>query len=163
GKSTVLAEAIRQILQRKPPKKENAEDEAEQPADDTQRRQFWRTSGQRLIAGMRYLGQWEERCEMVIEELAETGSVLCVEAVLEDRSRVKPGAIGDGLLGSPSPVAQGFTRALTQADILTAFQRETGLPEQLLRDDLPLSHDEVLSAFRNAVLGQEAACQAAAG
>jgi ATP-dependent Clp protease ATP-binding subunit ClpC len=279
GKSTVLAEAIRQVLQRKPPKEKNETDETEQPTDDTQRRQFWRTNGQRLIAGMRYLGQWEERCETVIEELGETSSVLCVEDLLElvrvggrepggsvaaffqpylergelrmvgeattaeldacrrllpgfadlfqvvrvpeftsaqarqvldrllnegsrhlrmelapgladlvyrlfrrfqpyaafpgrsaafvrhvldDVLRVKPRATGERLPGSPSPVAQGFT-TLSPAHILSVFQRETGLPEHLLRDDLPLPHDEVLAAFRNAVLGQETACQAASG
>src|SRR5204863_8817913 len=49
------------------------------------------------------------------------------------------------------------------ADVLAEFQRETGLPEKLLRDDLPLPHEEVLAEFRTAVLGQEAACQVAAG
>ena len=58
---------------------------------------------------------------------------------------------------------QSGRREITQGDALTRFQRETGLPEVLLRDDLPLPHEQVLSDLRVAVLGQEAACQAAAG
>src|SRR5262249_7019168 len=37
----------------------------------------------RLIAGMKYLGQWEERCEEVIEELARLPGVLCVDRLLD--------------------------------------------------------------------------------
>jgi ATP-dependent Clp protease ATP-binding subunit ClpC len=52
---------------------------------------------------------------------------------------------------------------LKSSDVLAEFQRETGLPERLLRDDVPLPHEQVLADFRAAVLGQEAACQSAAG
>jgi ATP-dependent Clp protease ATP-binding subunit ClpC len=81
GKSTVLAEAVRQLQRSKPKQEEIKQEDSDD--DREQRRQFWRTSGQRLIAGMKYLGQWEERCEQVIGELAENGSVLCVEELLE--------------------------------------------------------------------------------
>ena len=76
GRTTVLVEAIRRLARGKikpaPPSEESAP-----------KRRFWLTSGQRLIAGMKYLGQWEERLEKVIEELAETRSVLCVDELLE--------------------------------------------------------------------------------
>jgi ATP-dependent Clp protease ATP-binding subunit ClpC len=274
GKSTVLAEAVRQLRRRKP-----KQSDAKRPDDDDtpreERRQFWRTSGQRLIAGMKYLGQWEERCEQVIGELAETGSVLCVEELLElirvgsrepggstaaffqpylergelrmvaeattaeldacrrllpgfadafqivrvpefspgDARRVLDRLLSEGARNLRLELEPGLadlvyrlfrrfqpyaafpgrsaafvrhlldhvgrrphrgkdlepltnpraTAGLTAADVLAEFQRETGLPERLLRDDLPLPHEQVLDAFRAAVLGQEAACQAAAG
>ncbi len=44
---------------------------------------LWRTSAARLIAGMRYLGQWEERCEQVVAELGRIKGILCVENLLE--------------------------------------------------------------------------------
>ena len=44
---------------------------------------MWLTNGARLIAGMQYLGQWEERCEEVINELNELQGILCVENLLE--------------------------------------------------------------------------------
>jgi ATP-dependent Clp protease ATP-binding subunit ClpC len=44
---------------------------------------LWRTSAARLIAGMRYLGQWEERCEEVVGEVRALGGILCLENLLD--------------------------------------------------------------------------------
>jgi len=44
---------------------------------------YWRTSASRLIAGMKYLGQWEERCERIIDELSRIDGVLCIDNLLE--------------------------------------------------------------------------------
>ncbi|HTN75725.1 MAG TPA: hypothetical protein VL096_10785, partial [Pirellulaceae bacterium] len=254
GKSTVLLDAIRQ-LPRKVAKQPSATD-----ASNKQKRRFWLTSGARLIAGMKYLGQWEERCEQMIGELAESGSVLCFENLLEllrvggresnasvaafllpyiERGELRviaeattaeldacrqllPGfadlfqivrvpelsaadgrclldtmlqqgarnarlELEDGLAGliyrlfkrfQPYAAIPGRSAAfvrhllddaartqrtrLTQHDVLVRFGRESGLPEVLLRDDLALPHAEVLDTFRQAVLHQEPACQAAA-
>jgi ATP-dependent Clp protease ATP-binding subunit ClpC len=279
GKTTVLVEAIRQYLRerREAAKKRPVVNSDETATEHTaeQVRQFWLTSGQRLIAGMKYLGQWEERCEQAIEELGETGSVLCAQDLLElvrvgDREpgasvaaflmpylqrgelrliaettpaeldacrrllpgladlfqvihvrefsaadarivldklldegrrnlkleletgladliyrlykRFQPYAAFPGrsanfvrqLLDDAARAARGVRSAtegvpssasprVTHDRVLARFQRETGLPERLLRDDLPLPHEEVLAEFRANVLGQEAACQAAAG
>ena len=271
GKTTVLVEAIRLYLRERRAKKGSGVNSGNGAADGKREpelipdplvlRQFWLTSGQRLIAGMKYLGQWEERCEKAIDELSETSSVLCVEDLLElvrvgdsdpgasvaaffmpylQRGelrlvaevtpteldacrRLLPGLadlfqviqirefspadarivlgklLEDGqrnlkleldtnladliyrLYKRFQPYAAfpgrsvNFVRQLldeaardgikrvTADRVLIRFQRETGLPERLLRDDLPLPHEEVLGAFRAAVLGQEAACQAAAG
>ncbi|CAN5431598.1 hypothetical protein BH23VER1_BH23VER1_03020 [soil metagenome] len=46
-------------------------------------RLFWLTSAGRLVAGMRYLGQWEERLEQVIDETAAIEGTLCIENLLE--------------------------------------------------------------------------------
>ena len=79
GKTTVLGEAIRHVLRRQ----HQATDASQAARTVGAKGEFWRTSGPRLIAGMQYLGQWEERCEKVIEELAETNGTLCVEDLLE--------------------------------------------------------------------------------
>lgn len=42
---------------------------------------IWLTNGGRLIAGMKYLGQWEERCEQVINALSSFSGWLCVESI----------------------------------------------------------------------------------
>jgi ATP-dependent Clp protease ATP-binding subunit ClpC len=47
-------------------------------------------------------------------------------------------------------------------DVIAHFVEQTGLPEIFLRDAVPLAHSEVLEAFRNQVIGQDAACEAAA-
>src|SRR5262249_43655641 len=52
--------------------------------------------------------------------------------------------------------------ALTADRVLKPFVRRTGLPELFLRDEVPLTRDEVLEEFRRQVIGQEEACAAAA-
>ncbi|MCC7510267.1 MAG: ATP-dependent Clp protease ATP-binding subunit [Planctomycetes bacterium] len=69
GKTSVLVAASREIER----KRESGDD----------RRLFWQTSGSRLIAGTPYLGQWEERLEEALEQLAAIDGVLCVENLLE--------------------------------------------------------------------------------
>lgn len=44
---------------------------------------YWRTSAARVIAGMRYLGQWEQRCEEVVDELGRIDGVLCIDNLLD--------------------------------------------------------------------------------
>ncbi|MEW7972769.1 MAG: AAA family ATPase [Candidatus Thiodiazotropha endolucinida] len=64
GKSTVLADAIRQ---------------AHRPKGTKQRRWFWRTTSQRIIANSRYLGEWQQAVEDMVEELDESNGVLWVD------------------------------------------------------------------------------------
>lgn len=73
GKTSVLVEAVRQI--------ERLEKDGDEHAKS--RHRYWLTSGSRLIAGMQYLGEWQERCEQVIGELSEIGGVLCFENLHE--------------------------------------------------------------------------------
>ncbi len=63
GKTTIIMEAARRLAGTEMNKKPR----------------FWMSSANRLIAGMKYLGQWEERCEEVIRELEEADGVLCVD------------------------------------------------------------------------------------
>lgn len=71
GKTTIFAAAVRDMERKL--KKENP----------SEKRRFWLTSASRLIAGMRYLGQWEERLEEVIAELQKIDGVLVIENLLE--------------------------------------------------------------------------------
>ncbi|MEW5847587.1 MAG: AAA family ATPase [Myxococcota bacterium] len=43
------------------------------------RRDVWRVDGNRFIAGMMYVGQWEERARKLMEELVDTGDILYVD------------------------------------------------------------------------------------
>jgi ATP-dependent Clp protease ATP-binding subunit ClpC len=255
GKTTLLADAVRQ-LERLPAASQPEVDG--RPADQ-ERLHFWLTSAGRLIAGMQYLGQWEERCQQIIAELRQASGVLCVENLL-DLALAGGHDAGDGiatfflpylergelrLVGEATPseltalrrflpgfvdlfqivsvaplersaalevldrlalarrqqsgvaVAEGvpalaydlFRRfcpydtfpgetarffddllhrigkqdgQVAAAATIAAFVHRTGLPERLLRDDLPVSFDEVLADFRREVIGQEEACRAAA-
>jgi ATP-dependent Clp protease ATP-binding subunit ClpC len=72
GKTTVLVEAVRLL-----------EQERDEEGRKNRQRRFWLTGGGRIVAGMKYLGQWEERCERMVDELSQIGGVLCVENLLE--------------------------------------------------------------------------------
>ncbi|MGV3663911.1 MAG: AAA family ATPase [Prosthecobacter sp.] len=75
GKSTIITDAARRMARLA------AEDEDTDKSLRTWR--CWRGSGARLIAGMKYLGQWEERCEEFIKKLAGIEGVFCAENLLE--------------------------------------------------------------------------------
>src|ERR1044072_9752185 len=70
GKTSILVDAVR-IVERKA------------RSTDEKLPRIWTSSAARLIAGMKYLGQWEERCERVIEELARIDGVIAFEDLLE--------------------------------------------------------------------------------
>ncbi|MBC7817445.1 MAG: ATP-dependent Clp protease ATP-binding subunit [Planctomycetaceae bacterium] len=263
GKTTVLVEAIRQIA------RTNAGAKKEKAAKP---RQFWLTTGQRLIAGMKYLGQWEERLEEVIRELHEIEGTLCVESLLDlvriggceptdslaafcipyvqrgelrllaEASpteldacrRLLPGLVDLFQVATVAPLDRtATTRVLTRiADtqtrsanevsssaqspshtprtsdlaaertvqlfhrfepyralpgdavpfwrdvleraareklpevtspfVVAQFARRTGISNLFLQDDLPLPREDVLTAFRRDIIGQDAACETAA-
>lgn len=70
GKTAVVYEAVTRIV-----KGEAPAELAEVP--------IWQVSGGRLIAGMKYLGQWQERVIALIEEVKETGTILFAENLIE--------------------------------------------------------------------------------
>jgi ATP-dependent Clp protease ATP-binding subunit ClpC len=75
GKTSLLLDAVR-VVER------DARSNVE--TNELQRlHRFWTSSASRLIAGMKYLGQWEERCEIIIQELARIDGVIAFEDLLE--------------------------------------------------------------------------------
>ncbi|MCI0660992.1 MAG: AAA family ATPase [Acidobacteria bacterium] len=78
GKTAVLIEAVRRIERDLRPG-----DDDEDSESDFSPYRYWLTSGARLISGMKYLGEWQERCELVIEELSKINGGLCLENLLE--------------------------------------------------------------------------------
>jgi ATP-dependent Clp protease ATP-binding subunit ClpC len=81
GKSAVIVDAVRQIERQFKSTKSTADEDEDE--DAAYEHKFWLTNGARMIAGMQYLGQWEQRCERVIEELSNINGVLCVESLLD--------------------------------------------------------------------------------
>ncbi|MCC6234712.1 MAG: ATP-dependent Clp protease ATP-binding subunit [Verrucomicrobiales bacterium] len=84
GKTTLLLDAAKRLA-RLGDAPGDAGVDAEGPASDRDLRtyRFWRGSGARLIAGMRYLGEWEARCESFIHQLHAIGGIFCAENLLE--------------------------------------------------------------------------------
>ncbi|MBI4864234.1 MAG: ATP-dependent Clp protease ATP-binding subunit [Candidatus Riflebacteria bacterium] len=111
GKTTLLVEAARKTeeLWRK--------DAAASAGDGrpASRQKFWATTGTRLIAGAPYLGQWQQRCEEIVAELAEIQGYLCVGNLLE-LVRLGGTGGGDGLAAFFLPhVQRGELRMVTEA------------------------------------------------
>jgi len=259
GKSTVLFDAAKRLA--RTPMSSSSSDEDE--SDKTLRTyRFWRGSAARMIAGMRYLGEWEERCEAAIQQLNFVEGIFCAENLLEllqvggegpgdsvaafllpylqrgelrivaeattaeveacrrllpalldafqvvhvppfdeatalgvlaklasahataYRLELQPGAVPlvyrlfrrfRPYSAFPGPAA-GFVRILvdrraiskdnrktvSRDDVLEAFIRQTGLPEIFLRDELPLSCDDVQKTFAAKIIGQPEPAAAAA-
>ncbi|MEZ6033441.1 MAG: AAA family ATPase [Planctomycetaceae bacterium] len=79
GKTTLLCAAVRHVERHL-----NSEEKADEDAWLMKPvRRFWQTSAGRLISGMKYLGQWEERLEGAIRELVEIDGVMCIESLLD--------------------------------------------------------------------------------
>jgi ATP-dependent Clp protease ATP-binding subunit ClpC len=84
GKSTLLLDAAKRMA--RAARTQPASSDEKEPEDtDKELRTYrsWRGSGGRLIAGMRYLGEWEERCEAFITQLNAIDGVFCAENLLE--------------------------------------------------------------------------------
>ncbi len=260
GKSTILTAAARRLARLGQTGTREAEHDEE---ESTGRTRFWRTSAGRMVAGMRYLGEWEERCEAVIAELREVGGVLFAENLLEllstggegpgasvgafllpylergelqlateaspaeveacrrwlpglldvfrivpipafedaeavrvlervaagpaltAKTDLEPGAVAlvhrlfrryQPYLAMPGPAAE-FTRSLAarggvagegdrrrigEPEVVAAFVRRTGLPEALLRDEIPMDFEAVRAHFAGRIVGQSEATEAAA-
>ncbi len=238
GKTTVLVEAVNRIAKSRPKKGPH---------------RFWLSSASRLVAGMKYLGQWEQRCQEVITALDAVDGTLCVENLLE---LLRVGGTGPGdsvaaflapyiqagelrVVGEATPAELDASRRLlpgfvelfqvlklpqlerrtalsiferlaaqreqatrlemekgvpdlvyqlhrrffpyaampgpaarfivdtfdaaegesaagvTQRRVLERFAMRTGLPESLLRDDLPLPTEEIFRELRHEVIGQD--------
>ncbi len=93
GKTTLLVEAARQL-------------QRESGGDGPR---FWLTGASRLVAGMKYLGQWEERCEEIVGELARDDGVLCIDNLLE--------LVRQGGAGPASSIAAFFLPYLQRGEL----------------------------------------------
>jgi ATP-dependent Clp protease ATP-binding subunit ClpC len=253
GKTSVLAETVRRIEHHKADTGDG-EDKKKPPGH-----RFWLTQAARIIAGMKYLGQWEERCENVIAELSSCEGTLCVENLLEllgiggsgptdsiaafmmpylQRGelriagectpeeldacrRLLPGfaelfqiqkiepfdaqralhslqmassvlvqnskfELEGGLVpliyrlfarfrpydafpGNAMRFLSGLFEdarrhkldEIKNADVISAFIQQTGIPELFLRDDLPFDAKDPRGYFQSQVIGQDAPCQTA--
>ena len=80
GKSTLIAIAAKELQQARRIEMKLKKERLE-AGSATQ--MFWSSSGGRLIAGMRYLGQWQQRLETVIADLADIDGVLVIENLLD--------------------------------------------------------------------------------
>lgn len=120
GKSTLLVDAVREVerLTEKESKRRG--------------HKFWLTSAGRLVAGMKYLGQWEERIESVIADLGEISGVLCVDRLLDLARRGGCGP-ADSIAAFLMPyLARGEVRVVAEVtpdELETCRRLLPGLPD----------------------------------
>ncbi|MDB5322103.1 MAG: ATP-dependent Clp protease ATP-binding subunit [Phycisphaerales bacterium] len=86
GKTSILADAARRIERAADPA-DSVSPPADADAPATRRgkrvNRFWLTSAPRLIAGMQYLGMWQERVESIVTQTAGIAGILCAENLLD--------------------------------------------------------------------------------
>jgi ATP-dependent Clp protease ATP-binding subunit ClpC len=84
GKSTLLLDAAKRIARTARAQPEASDDADDEPSDKALRTyRLWRGSAARMIAGMRFLGEWEERCEAFLAQLQAIEGIFCAENLLE--------------------------------------------------------------------------------
>ncbi len=142
------------------------------------KRRLWATSADRIVAGMVYLGMWQQRCLAIVKELEGGGDVLFVDRLADAMAPMSDGAAITDLL-APAILAGELTlfAECDEAELVRARQKNPALldamrvvrvpeatPAQVIalleplggRLDPPvsLSHDasrrlvELLAAFR---------------
>lgn len=146
GKSTVIAEAMRR--------------EARERGVATGKginTDYWLSSAPRLIAGMRYLGQWQERCEQVIADLDSVGGILWFENLLD---LVKTGGQGprDSIANFLHPYLVHNELKLvveaTPAELETAGRLLPGFAESFERVVLPSMEETASIRLLDSLVGQ---------
>ncbi|MDX2089945.1 MAG: AAA family ATPase [Kofleriaceae bacterium] len=167
GKSTLVRRIARGLLER-----------GRGRGNEGRRRRLWATSADRIVAGMVYLGMWQQRCIQIVSELDASDDVLYVDRLADILAPASDGASIAELL-APTVIAQGLTliaecdeaelvRARQKFPALIDAMRVVRVPEatpaqtiallepygQRAQPPVALSHDagrrlvELLAAFR---------------
>jgi ATP-dependent Clp protease ATP-binding subunit ClpC len=89
---------------------------------------IWRTSGERIVAGMVYLGMWQDRCFRIVEELSSEGDLLYVDHLSSIVMPQPDGAsIGDLLAPALAAEEISLLAECTEAELEHALRRYPGL------------------------------------
>jgi ATP-dependent Clp protease ATP-binding subunit ClpC len=92
------------------------------------RRRLWATSADRIVAGMVYLGMWQQRCLAIVDELSGGDDVLYVDRLADLMAPMSDGAsIAD--LMSPAAIARqlALVAECDEAELVRARQRHPAL------------------------------------
>ncbi|MCW5807709.1 MAG: ATP-dependent Clp protease ATP-binding subunit [Deltaproteobacteria bacterium] len=96
------------------------------------RRRLWSTSADRIVAGMIYLGMWQQRCLSIVQELADSEDVLYVDRLADLLAPMSDGASIAELL-APSVIAKelSLVAECDEAELVRARQRFPALVDAL--------------------------------
>jgi ATP-dependent Clp protease ATP-binding subunit ClpC len=96
------------------------------------RRRLWATSADRVVAGMVYLGMWQQRCLQMVKELEGSNDVLYVDRLADLMAPMSDGASIADLL-SPAIIGNQLTlfAECDESELVRARQRNPALVEAL--------------------------------
>jgi ATP-dependent Clp protease ATP-binding subunit ClpC len=96
------------------------------------RRRLWATSADRIVAGMVYLGMWQQRCLQIIHELADSDDALYVDRLADIMTPASDGASIAELL-APAVIAGELSliAECDEAELVRARQRHPALIDAL--------------------------------
>ncbi len=96
------------------------------------RRRLWATSGDRIVAGMIYLGMWQQRCLAIVHELAESADVLYVDRLADVLAPASDGASIAEILAPAVMAGQlSLVAECDEAELVKARQRFPALVEAM--------------------------------
>ena len=96
------------------------------------RRRLWATSADRIVAGMVYLGMWQQRCLQLVAELADGEDILFVDRLADILAPSSDGASIADLL-APSVIARelSLVAECDEAELVRARQKYPALIDAL--------------------------------
>ncbi|MEO8554232.1 MAG: AAA family ATPase, partial [Kofleriaceae bacterium] len=99
---------------------------------DGVRRRLWATSTDRIVAGMVYLGMWQQRCLQIVKELEGSIDVLYIDRLADLLAPMSDGASIADLL-SPAIIGNQLTliAECDESELVRARQRNPALVEAL--------------------------------
>ncbi len=119
GKSALVRRLARGMLQRAQGK-------------DGRKRRLWATSADRIVAGMIYLGMWQQRCLKIVHELEDGDDVLYVDRLADVMAAHSDGASIADLL-APAIIARevSLIAECDEAELVRARQKYPALIDTL--------------------------------
>jgi ATP-dependent Clp protease ATP-binding subunit ClpC len=96
------------------------------------RRRLWATAADRIVAGMVYLGMWQQRCLQIVKELEGGNDVLYIDRLADAMAPMSDGASITDLL-SPAVISNELTlyAECDEPELVRARQRNPALIESM--------------------------------
>ncbi|HLL22634.1 MAG TPA: AAA family ATPase, partial [Kofleriaceae bacterium] len=99
---------------------------------DARRRRLWATSADRIVAGMVYLGMWQQRCLSMVHEMSDSADVLYVDRLADV---LQPASDGASIAEILAPAAMAGQLSLIaecdEAELVRARQKFPSLIEAM--------------------------------
>src|SRR5690606_30766059 len=94
----------------------------------TAKRRLWATSADRIVAGMVYLGMWQQRCLSIVKELEGGGDVLFIDRLADAMAPMHDGSSITDLM-TPAMLANELTllAECDEAELVRARQKNPAL------------------------------------